>query len=100
MQGACTPFRAPAIGLFVVLPMHFNCLAFCTLTKKARKTTAVQYKAKRILSVYAEPGGLCAMTSPPWNERPTQRRNGDVAIFGQGRISRDNDTPVKSQSER
>jgi len=34
------------------------------LTKKARKITAAQYKAKRIHSVYAEPGGLCAMTSP------------------------------------
>ena len=35
-----------------------------TLTKKARKITAEQYKeAKRILSVYVEPGGLCAMTS-------------------------------------
>jgi len=37
---------------------------FCTLTKKARKITAAQYKAKRILSVYAEPYGVCAMTSP------------------------------------
>ena len=35
----------------------------CCLTKKARKITAAQYRAKRILSVYAEPGGLCAMTS-------------------------------------
>jgi hypothetical protein len=33
------------------------------LKKKARKITAAQYRAKRILSVYAEPGGLCAMTS-------------------------------------
>jgi len=29
--------------------------------KKARKITAVQNMAKRILSVYAEPDGLCAM---------------------------------------
>ena len=34
-----------------------------TLTKKARKITAAQYKAKRILSIYVELGGLCAMTS-------------------------------------
>jgi hypothetical protein len=36
----------------------------CSLKKKARKITAAQYKAKRILSVYAEPCGLCAKTSP------------------------------------
>jgi hypothetical protein len=35
----------------------------CSLTKKARKITAAQYRAKRILSVYAEPDGLCAMMS-------------------------------------
>jgi len=34
------------------------------LEKEARPTTAAQYKAKRILSVYAEPGGLCAMMHP------------------------------------
>jgi len=35
----------------------------CTLTKKARKRTAAQYRQNRIHSVYAEPGGGCAMTS-------------------------------------
>jgi hypothetical protein len=49
---------------------------YCSLTKKARKITAAQYKAKRILSVYAEPGGLCA-TMLFITERQTQRRNGD-----------------------
>jgi len=82
MQGACTPFHALATGLFVVLRRHFYYLAFCTLTKKARETTAVQYTAKRIHSVYAEPGGSWAMTSPLWNERQPQRRNGDMASSG------------------
>jgi hypothetical protein len=35
---------------------------YLNLEKKARKITAAQYKAKRILSVYVEPCGLCAMT--------------------------------------
>jgi len=39
------------------------------LKKKARPTTAAQYTAKRILSVYAEPGGLCAMMLTNIGER-------------------------------
>jgi hypothetical protein len=53
-----------------------------TFDKKARKTTAALYIAKRILSVYAEPGGLCAKTPPKGDERQTQRRNGEIAISG------------------
>ena len=34
---------------------------YCTLKKKARKITAEHYIAERIHSIYAEPGGLCAM---------------------------------------
>ncbi|MCL2240304.1 MAG: hypothetical protein FWC07_10170 [Defluviitaleaceae bacterium] len=37
------------------------CKFYCTLTKKARKITAEQNIAEWIHSIYAEPGGLCAM---------------------------------------
>ena len=50
MWGACTPFHASRYGLFVVLQEQIgNGMllqadnAFCTLTKKARKTTAAQH---------------------------------------------------------
>jgi len=59
----------------------------------AESKTTEQYKAKRILSVNAEPGGLCAKMSF-LTERQTQYRNGDLAIFGRGRISRYIDTPL------
>jgi len=42
--------------------MSFGLLVECMhLDKKARKTTAERNIAKRIHSVYIEPGGLCAM---------------------------------------
>ena len=34
-----------------------------TLKKSPQDNGGAVYKAKRILSIYAEPGGLCAMTS-------------------------------------
>jgi len=37
------------------------CKMLLHLDKKARKTTAVRNIAERIHSIYAEPGGLCAM---------------------------------------
>jgi hypothetical protein len=55
---------------------------YCTLTKKARKITAAQHRAKRILSVYIEPCGLCAMRSL-MTERQTQRRNDDWQSSGE-----------------
>jgi len=51
MRGACTPFHASRYGLFVVPQKHIILdvllqadKADCSLTKKARKTTAAQHR--------------------------------------------------------
>ena len=69
--------------------------------KKARKITAVQYRVIRILSVYVEPCGLCAMMFSLWGGQSDTHN----AVMGVGDLRarmhrRYNDTPVQSQLER
>jgi len=55
---------------------------YCTLKKKARKTTAEHYIAERIHSIYAELGGLCAMMTLFNDGATKQRRSASVAACG------------------
>jgi len=79
-------------------------IAVCYIYKESAEDNAAQYMAKQILSICAEPGGLCAMTSRKYivygDERETQRRNGDWQSLGDDALIGIMILPYGCKSER